>query len=365
MSETKAGLAVCIPTYRRAGLLTRLLGDLRGQTLHPEQLIVVDGDPASGETRAVVESLGMSISPTTYVPANHANLPFQRYLGWRGSAGQRWIVYLDDDLRVLQEDALEKLILPLETLPGEIAGVTARIDFPNRAATHSGVGGSSRVVNASRALAQRFGSAQKTKPGGLTAVGYRKPPADTDEPYAPTEWLRGGVMAFDRNALNEQCFEESLFALAEMRAGLGEDTILSTKAAFRGRLLLARDVRFIHPDDDSPRAYAFQGFRAGWARAYSRRLINDSCRGFAPSSWTDRGALVKHYLGENFVNFRRFQLLRGWTEWKFALGYAWGTWRGVFQPPDAARLTPGVDWRADAADCLRRAVLLLQDPAWR
>ncbi len=365
MSEIKAGLAVCVPTYRRPGLLRRLLGDLSRQTLRPEQLIVVDGDPSSGEACAVVQSAGLRISSITYVPSNHANLPFQRYLGWRGAARQRWVVYLDDDLRVLQKDALEKLILPLEALPGEIAGVTARIDFPNRPATHSGVDRSSSDANLGRALARRFGSAHKTQPGGLTPVGYRKPPADTTEPYASTEWLRGGVMAFDRSALNEQCFGESLFAMAEIRAGLGEDTILSTKAAFRGHLLLARHVRFIHPDHDSPKAYAFRGFRAGWARAYSRRLINDSCRGFKPPIWADRAALIKHYVGENFVNFQRCQLRPGWAEWNFALGYAWGTWRGVFQPPDADRLAPGIDWRGDAADCLRRATLLLQEAAWR
>ncbi|MDA1313252.1 MAG: glycosyltransferase [Acidobacteria bacterium] len=365
MPKTKPGLAICIPTYRRPGLLRRLLGDLSKQTVWPEQLIIVDGDPSSHHARAVAESAGFDVSCVTYVPSNHANLPFQRYLGWRAAAGQRWIVYLDDDLRVPDKDALEKLILPLETLPGEIAGVTARIEFPNRPVARASIDGSSRAVSLLGALVHRFGSAHETQAGGLTPVGYRKPPADTGEPYATTQWLRGGVMAFDRNALDEQCFGERLFALAEIRAGLGEDTIISTKAALRGRLLLAWHVLFLHPDDDSPKAYAFEGYQAGWAHAYSRRLINDSYRGFEPATWADRAALVKHYLGKNLLNLRQCYLCPGWKTWNFASGYAWGSVWGLFRPPNASRLAPGVDWQRDAADCLRRATLVVREPAWR
>ncbi|HUG81627.1 MAG TPA: glycosyltransferase [Bryobacterales bacterium] len=365
MPETKPGLAICIPTYRRPRLLRRLLADLAQQTLWPEQLIVVDGDPSSRDARDVAEYAGFDIPSVTYVPSNHANLPFQRYLGWRAAARQRWLVYVDDDLRVPDKEALEKLILPLEALPGEVAGVTARIEFPNRPAGHASVDESSSEGSVLRALARRFGSAHRTQAGGLTPVGYRKPPAHAAESYAATQWLRGGVMAFDRDVLDEECFGECLFALADVQAGLGEDTIISMKAARRGRLLFARYVRFVHPDDDSPKAYAFEGYRAGWAHAYSRRLINDSYRGSEPPTWADRAALVRHYLGKNLLNLRQCYLCADWDKWNFAAGYAWGTVWGLCQPPNARRLAPGVDWQRDAADCLRRATLVVREPAWR
>jgi hypothetical protein len=172
-------------------------------------------------------------------------------------------------------------------------------------------------------------------------------------------------MAFDRDLLDERCFGEPLFALAEMRSGLGEDTVISMKAARKGRLLLARYARFVHPDEDSPKAYAFEGYQAGWALAYSRRLINDSYRGFDPPTWADRTALVKHYLGKSVLNLRRCYLSADGEKWNFASGYAWGCVHGLFRRPDPRRLAPGVDWKSDAADCLRRATLIVREPVWR
>ena len=363
MPGTKAGLAVCIPTYRRPELLRRLLADLGRQTVWPDLLIVVDGDPSSGEARAVVESTVWEAPSIVYVPSNHANLPFQRYLAWRAAARQRWIVYFDDDLRLPREDTVEKLIVPLEVLAGDVVGVTAHIDFPNRKT--NGKGGGSPEGHWEGALAKRFGSSRSTQAGDLTPVGYRKAPPYTGEPYSAIKWLRGGVMAFEREALDFECFGENLLALAERRAGLGEDTILSRKAASRGQLLLAQRVRVEHPGDDPPRAYSSRGFLAGFAQAYSRRLINDSYRGFDQPTWSDRVALAKHYAGMNLINFQRSCLRPGWDQWNFTCGYAWGTWRGVFQPPTARRLAPGVDWRHDASECLRRIVLLSREVVCR
>ena len=116
-----------------------------------------------------------------------------------------------------------------------------------------------------------------------------------------------------------------------------------------------------HPGYDLPRAYSSRGFLAGFAQAYSRRLINDSYRGFDRPTWSDRIALAKHYAGMNLINLRLSCLRPGWEQWNFACGYAWGTWRGIFQPPTARRLAPGVDWRHDASECLRRIVLLSRE----
>jgi glycosyltransferase involved in cell wall biosynthesis len=360
MPETKPGLAICIPTYRRPGLVKRLLADLAQQTLWPEQLIIVDGDPLSRDARAVAESSGFDISSVTYIPSNHANLPFQRYLGWRAAARQRWLVYFDDDLRVPDKDALEKLILPLEALPGEIAGVTARIEFPNRT-TGPARRSSKRMVR----LADLLGSARCAAAGDLTPVGYRKDPRPTSAPYSPVRWLRGGVMAFDRDALDVACFNEDVFALYERKLGRGEDTLLATQVASRGEILLALTVRVSHPDEDAPKAYPSKGFPAGFAEAYSRRLINDSYRGFDRPTWSDRFALFKHYAGMNLSNVQGCYLRPDWPKWNFTLGYAWGTVWGLCQPPNAHRLAPGIDWQRDAADCLRRATLVVREPAWR
>ena len=293
-------LAVCVPTYRRPHLLARLLGDLARQTCQPDLMIIVDGNPSSGDVKAL---LGRHEVPTSwsilYIPSSHANLPFQRYLGWRIARRTRWLLYVDDDLRLRQPDALERLIRPLQT-DRSVAGVTAQIVYPAARTAAPSVQG----TWGSR-LAKRFGSGRGMPPGGLTPSGHRRPPGRGDPEYPEVEWLRGGVMAFRMTALSERCFSNDLFAMHHVGAGLGEDTVLARKARAGGRLLLARQVEFEHPNADLPRAYPTDGFHLGYATAYSRRMINEAYRGFGKPRWADRLALLKGYAGNTLLNLGR------------------------------------------------------------
>ena len=79
-------LAVCICTYQRLALLGRLVADLLGQGRRPDALIVVDGDPASGQARSVLEESAGAGVRIVYQPSDHPNQPYQRYLGWRVAA---------------------------------------------------------------------------------------------------------------------------------------------------------------------------------------------------------------------------------------------------------------------------------------
>jgi hypothetical protein len=95
MPNTSLHLAVCIPTYRRPHLLRLLLGDLGLQTVSIDRLIVVDGDPSSAGVRTTIETLPGVARELLYVPSNHANLPYQRYLGWRAAGGAGRLLYLE------------------------------------------------------------------------------------------------------------------------------------------------------------------------------------------------------------------------------------------------------------------------------
>ena len=102
-------LALCIPTYKRAKLLVELLSDLGRQSMRPAFVTVVVGDPKSGEVLRAFQGYRTGFGfPIRYVPSNHGNLAYQRYLGWRVAAdkGCQILVYLDDDLRIYDPHSL-------------------------------------------------------------------------------------------------------------------------------------------------------------------------------------------------------------------------------------------------------------------
>jgi len=126
-------LALCVCTYRRPTLLARLLSDVLDQSLHLDRVIVVDGDPSSGEVVAALESHPITRRiDTSYVPSNHANLAYQRYQGWRVAQGCRVLLYLDDDLRIPGRDHLRRLLSPLFAETADAVATTAAIVFPDR-----------------------------------------------------------------------------------------------------------------------------------------------------------------------------------------------------------------------------------------
>ncbi len=349
-------LAVCVPTFQRPHLLRFLLRDLTKQTLQPDLLVVVDGDPASGEVRALLgEVLPNPSWKMIYVPSNHSNLPYQRYLGWRASAGYRWLVYLDDDLRISQITCLNKLVEPFRWPGRNIAGVTGRIIFASRRTAKSGTSGPSDPNTPLSALVERFGSSRHIAPGGLTPSGDRKLPVDTDQRYENVEWLHGGVMAFRRKLLTAECFSENLFALAEAGCGLGEDTILSRRASSKGELLFALCAQVKHERAEESKACPAHGFRLGYATALSRRLINDNFRGLEQPQRQDRLTLLQSYAGNMLLTWGR--ALRSLTDQqvRYACGYTLGALRGLSRRPTASRITPQIEWWLDAERALIRA----------
>ena len=352
--ETDSQLAICVPTYRRPHLLSLLLGDLMNQTCRPGRLIVVDGDPESSpgsspessDVRKVIDRFNVRCAqPTVYVPSAHPNLPFQRYLGWCAAQGTKYLLYLDDDLRIRQQSAVARLVRPLRW-DASVAGVTAQICYSDRGAEKASY---SRVNWA----AGRFGRGKRTRPGGLTPTGYRRLPDASGRDYDDVEWLRGGAMAFRMSALLEETFCDDLFALHHIGVGLGEDTVLARRVRPRGRLLLARRVELDHPDSDITRAYPTDAFRYGYAWAYSRRMINDAYRGFAPPRLSDRLELLRTYAGNAAWYAASMLACPSRSRCLAALGYLSGACAGIVAKPDSCRLTPDIDWRADA----RRSLL--------
>ena len=352
-------LAVCICTYQRPALLGRLVADILGQGRRPDALIVVDGDPASGQARSVLEESAGAGVRIVYQPSDHPNQPYQRYLGWRVAARESVdiLLYFDDDIRLLERETVEKIILPFSWADRRVAGVTAQTLTPRLEQNLAGVPALLEQKQASTsALARRFGEGTRTRPGGLTASGHRVEADCAGTSYARVDCLRGRVMAFRMTCLSRANFPDDLFAIKHARLGMGEDTLISHSVLSSGELLTACEARIEHPDDELPNSYPHQAFDYGIATSYSRRLLNDYFRFPRPPLTRDRLALLRSYAGNLFLNWWNFFRQPRAYRLQFARGYSVGVWRAIVRPPRARTLTPHIDWEADAERALASRV---------
>ena len=343
---------VCICTYKRPFLLQQLIDDLLTQTAKINRLIIVDGDPSSEQVIGVLrECDNLSF---VYIPSNHANVSFQRYLGWKVAkkSNAEILLYLDDDMRITQKDAVELLLHPLTVDDEKIVGTTAPITFPTISVEVSGP----------KTLKNRFLSSIKTLswnnkaiPGSLTATGVRIPPVEfSPEGYGRVNWAYGGVMAFKMSKLGSDSFLEDSFALHHIGCGLGEDTLISHIASKNGHILLIRSAEFLHPNADESKAYSREPYKYGYATAYSRRLINDHYLG--GSIFSNRLFLFRSYFSNSVVNLLSFITTLDSKSLKYSVGYLFGALRGLFQKPVASRLTPEIDWWSEAEVALSKQV---------
>jgi glycosyltransferase involved in cell wall biosynthesis len=354
MPDASINLAVCIPTYRRPQLLGQLLCDLSRQTILIDRLIIVDGEPLS---REVLETLAASpphVRELRYVPSNHANLPYQRFVGWKAAAGAKWLLYLDDDLRLLYPDSAERLMRPLRAGSGRVVGTTAEFETSLDRDKASG-SVACRVppcVAVLARFARRLGSSSRIPPGGLSPAGHRRPLSDRNKPYELVGCLRGGAMAYRMSAITPDCFCDALFAMGQRGWGLGEDTLLSHRIGARGVLLTTFRAGFVHPEGARTVAFRRAGFGRGYATAYSRRLLNDHYRGLDPAYWADRLALAKSYAAHALLAWFHALSRADERAAPFASGYTFGALRGLLQAPTSRGLCPQIDWRADAETAL-------------
>jgi len=353
-----ANVCICICTYKRPDLVGLLIDDLQRQNLSLPSLIVVDGDPTSQEVRKALQTHGSeTFESIRYVPSNHANLPYQRYLGWRlaSSISATILLYLDDDLRIQQVDAIARLLAPLHAEQARAVGATANILYPSSPETQSGASVQDRAHYARSpkpSFVRWFGPSRNLPPGSLSPSGHRCPLELSSSEQVSVRWLRGGVMACRMNALTEDCFSAELFALGELGYGQGEDTLLSMRLATKGSLAFVRSATFLHPCSDAPKAYATRARKMGLGVAYSRRLLNDNYRWPGKARIADRIALLKSYGGTSLLNWFRALTAPRAHRFAYAWGYSLGALNGIFLPPQSSRLTPGIDWAADAKRAL-------------
>lgn len=92
-------ISLCIATYRRAERLAILLSDIEAQTLLPDEVIVVDNDPA-GSARSVVEAHAAAHKAFQlhYAIQPERGIAITRNLTVAMASGD-WLAFIDDDER--------------------------------------------------------------------------------------------------------------------------------------------------------------------------------------------------------------------------------------------------------------------------
>lgn len=340
MSIEETKLAIVIPTYNRPLLLKQLLEDIIAQTIEPNRVVIVDGNPSSKEVENVLETIAFPPEwAVIYVPSLMSNAPFQRYLGSRSVADSDICVFLDDDIRLLQKYFFQKIIAPLITKKNDVVGVTSNIVFPNRPLN---------VSAQSKSISLKLGFLKK--PGSITPVGNRLMPLSTNDDYVSVEWMRGGVMACSVAAMAENFFSEDVFAMSHIGAGLGvDDTYISRRIGQQGDLLLCLITEAVHPDQDTSQAYPSDSKGLGFARAYSRRFLNDHYRLDKAPRLSDRLFFIISQLRSCVLSWWKAGF--SWREREkvqYAIGFTQGMLMGFMKEPKAEKLLPGFDWRAKA-----------------
>jgi glycosyltransferase involved in cell wall biosynthesis len=341
MKKSEEKLAIVIPTFRRVSTLRCLLSDLLHQTVMPDALVIVDGDPDSGEAIRMLMQYQFPFGLTVkYISSNHGNAPYQRYLGAEIARGHQWVIFFDDDIRMNDIDVIEKMIAPFTWKDRCVVGVSPCIEFPSREYVHREYKGS-------------------YPPGSITPVGDRVPIVDNEADYLSVATLRGGCMAYCLKDLLAVMFSEDAFAMSHIRCGLGvDDTFLSRQVSQFGELIYAACARVIHPDSDMPQAYPARGYKLAYARAFSRRFINDNYRIKQHPTLSDRLFLIKYLVGHIGLGFWCAFRTMDKSRFAYAWGYLIGAIRAFIQKPTAKNLTPYINWRIDAEQALVKMVLI-------
>lgn len=353
LDQKQISLAICICTYQREESLKAILLDILKQTQLPETICLVDGSPGGSKVQSLLNSLPqLKEFNIIYIPSNHANLSYQRYLGWRAvsQTNAEFMLYLDDDLRLVDLQTIEKLSRPFMDHM-DIVGATVNFKMGN----------SSELIDVMHLYQTRkqshrladfvklFQVGRYYEPGGITPVGDRLlPEVSEGEAFSSIQWLRGGVMFIRISALNRDCFDDGLFALTKYQCGLGEDTCLSRRLLSQGKLVLIQGLVVEHPDLTQPNSYPIKPYRHGFARAYSRRYINDQYRYPNSPRLSDRLFLIKFYIGNFVLNFIKAFGTFQKSYFLFAVGFALGALMGVFKKPNTSNLSPKIEWFSDA-----------------
>ena len=267
----KFSLIIC--TYMRPVPLLQLLQSVQGQTLYPDEILIIDGSTDAATDAILKENLFPHLHYFA-VPPEHRGLTKQRNYGIeRVGDAMEVVCFLDDDT-VLEKDYFEQLLKPYEAYP-EALGVGGYIlnesqcEFvgePYQPKIEDYFFDGWKRKDSSRfILRKKLGLDSDCPPGYSSlyshgrSVGFLPPSGKTYE----VEMLMGGVSSFRKTI-----FRRLQFSTYFEGYGLYEDADFTLRVAKIGKLYVntAAQLHHFHADSGRPNQYQYGKMvvRNGW-----------------------------------------------------------------------------------------------------
>ena len=267
----KFSLIIC--TYLRAEPLIKLLKSVKGQTVYPDEILIIDGS-TNQDTAALLNKNHFDHLNYLLVPPQHRGLTKQRNYGIeRVAVDTEIICFLDDDI-VLTATYFEQLLQTYEIYP-EAFGAGGYI-INESECEFVGENYSPKIdeyyfdgwkrKDGSRfVLRKKLGLDSDCPPGYSSlfshgrSVGFLPPSGKIYE----VEMLMGGVSSF-----RKKVFETMKFSTYFEGYGLYEDGDFTLRVAKTGKLYVNTAATLYHFHDDSGRPNHYQYgkmvVRNGW-----------------------------------------------------------------------------------------------------
>jgi GT2 family glycosyltransferase len=235
-------IAVVIATLGRPMELQNTLQNLLKCDPLPDEVAVIDGDPAGSAREAIEAVNGVDKAALLRHVASEPGLTIQRNRGLTSVASDV-VLFIDDDVEVAV-DTFAKL---REVFADDsVVGASGRVFEVN-----------DRRIGGMHSRVRRF-LPGRGRQGSFTIYGYPNRILDTERPM-DVEYMLGCFMAVRKEAALRVCFDERLPGY-----GLGEDEDFCYRLSRIGRIAYRPDIRVWHLN---------LGFRTIDRRALSKDVV--------------------------------------------------------------------------------------------
>lgn len=224
---------VIIASYNRKDNIVRLVNSIKSCDPKPTNIIVVD---ATADENKELKSMG---DVQYFHDLRHRNQPYQRLVGALASKSD-YIIFMDDDLEILDKEIFGKLLKPLKTK--DTVAVTASIkneSYPNPGPFVSSIAGK---------IALFLSGLPFARPGKMGLVGHTG--KIKKQEITKTEFLHGPIMGFKRSVFLKLP-DAHMLSLFDQQMLIPEDKILSIRALRYGNLLYFPETLVRHPKVES------------------------------------------------------------------------------------------------------------------
>lgn len=329
----KCSLIIC--TYQRPKSVLQLLQSVQGQTLYPDEILVIDGSTDDGTEQILANNSFQNLS-YFLVSKEHRGLTKQRNFGIaKLSADVEFVCFLDDDT-VLEKEYFEVLLSTYKKYPKAL-GVGGYIDNEIKWEPITSnydpqmnefcFDGWKRKDGSRFVLRKKLGLDSDCPPGFSSlfshgrSVGFLPPSGKVYE----VEQLMGGVSSF-----RKVVFETFQFSIYFGGYGLYEDADFCLRVAKTGKLYLNTAAKLNHYHAASGRPnqfnYGKMVVRNGW---YVWRVKNPK------PLWKDRFKWHAITLLLTVIRFSNtFTTNSPKTAFTEALGRTVGWWSLIFNKPN-------------------------------